>query len=87
MAVMDGDVAHKKHGYKLRRDLEFTYEPYSNDLYKLKGLKVIKGARDTVPSDLLAMDYKFLYIVKLRDVDNAVLVDAVTFPAFMCLTD
>ncbi|MGT3828210.1 hypothetical protein ACUUMB_21180 [Enterobacter kobei] len=87
LAVMDGNVAHKSKGYKLRRDLEFTYEPYSDDLYKLTGLKLIKGARDTTPMSLLPMDYKFLYIVKIRGVDNAALVGAVTFPAFMCLTN
>ena len=71
----------------MRRDLEFTYEPYSNDLYKLTGLKVIKSARDTVQDAMLPMIYKFIYIVKLRDIDNAALVGTVKFPAFMCLTN
>ncbi|POT29232.1 hypothetical protein [Citrobacter braakii] len=86
LAVMDGNIVYKNTKYKLRRDLEFSYEPFSDRLYKVSDLKVIKGAKDSVPEALLPMNYSFLYIARVKNVNNALLVGAVTFPAFMCLT-
>lgn len=87
LAVMDGNVAHNNTNYILRRNVEFRYEPFSDDLYKLSDLKVVKGAKDAVPSALLPMEYTYLYIVRVKNVSNAALVGVVTFPAFMCLTE
>lgn len=86
LAIMDGYIAHNNIKYRLRRDLEFSYEPFSDNLYKVSDLNVIKGAKDSVPEALLPMNDAFLYIVRVGNASNALLVGAVTFPAFMCLT-
>lgn len=83
---IDGDFEKNHKKYLLRRDLTFRYRPYSQYLYRLTDLEITRGERDTLPDNVLSMNFQYMYMASVPGKDNAILIGTVKFPAFICLT-
>ncbi|MCH9298633.1 MULTISPECIES: hypothetical protein [Pantoea] len=86
MVSVDGTVHKNGKDYVLRRNAEFQYSPYIQFLYKLNHFTVHRGLRDNVPANVLNTDFSYLYITKITDMDDAVLIGTRVLPLIVCHT-
>ncbi|WP_205953451.1 hypothetical protein [Pantoea stewartii] len=86
MVSVDGTVYQAGNTYILRRNVEFQYSPYIQSLYKLDHYSVSRGLRDNVPENILNSHFAYLYISKIKGMDDAILVGSRVLPLIVCHT-